>query len=346
VETVLSPLCEQTAFQVGEPSEIAAVRRAGTQLATNLGFNETSAGRVAIVITEAATNILKHAGHGETLLRPVYSGSMAGVEILALDSGPGMSSIALSMQDGMSSAGSYGVGMGAMQRMANGFDLYSAPGLGCAIWLTLSADPSFNDAAPWQIGAVSLPLPGETACGDAWAAVETANGLTLMVADGLGHGPLAAQASRGATEVIRRNPELAPARAIEEAHAALRSTRGAAVAVASIDRYAGKVDFTGIGNIAGNTESSAGRHHLVSHNGIVGSNMRKVQQFTLPWTDDAMLLMHSDGLATRWNLDQYPGLAARHPALIASVLYRDFARQRDDVTIVVVREHTNESAGD
>jgi anti-sigma regulatory factor (Ser/Thr protein kinase) len=344
VENILSPHGPQTSFQISEPSEIAAARRAGTELATNLGFDQTSAGRVAIVITEAATNILKHAGHGEILLRPVNSNGMAGVEILALDNGPGMANIALSMQDGTSSAGSYGVGMGAMRRMANGFDLFSMPDKGCAVWLTLWADPDFNDDAPWQIGAVSLPLAGESVCGDAWAAVEARNGLMLMVADGLGHGPLAAQASYAATSVILRNPELTPAGAIDEAHAALRSTRGAAVAVACIDPDAGKVEAAGIGNIAGSIEGRAGRHHLVSHNGIVGSNMRKVQQFRSPWSAGATLLMHSDGLSTRWNLDLYPGLVLRHPALIASVLYRDFGRRRDDVTIVVVRETMAESA--
>jgi hypothetical protein len=51
-----------------------------------------------------------------------------------------------------------------------------------------------------------------------------------------------------------------------------------------------------------------------------------------------LLVMHSDGLATHWNLDQYPGLVGRRPSLIAGVLYRDFARGRDDVTVVVAKK--------
>ena len=47
--------------------------------------------------------------------------------------------------------------------------------------------------------------------------------------------------------------------------------------------------------------------------------------------------MHSDGLTTHWTLERLPGLAARHPSLIAGVLYRDFKRGRDDVTVVVAR---------
>jgi hypothetical protein len=48
--------------------------------------------------------------------------------------------------------------------------------------------------------------------------------------------------------------------------------------------------------------------------------------------------MHSDGLSAHWSLDSYPGLRARHPALIAATLYRDLARERDDVTVLVARE--------
>lgn len=64
--------------------------------------------------------------------------------------------------------------------------------------------------------------------------------------------------------------------------------------------------------------------------------MRRRQAFTYPWSPDAVVVLHSDGLRTRWRLDAYPGLARRHPSLIAGVLYRDFARRRDDVTVLVV----------
>jgi len=57
----------------------------------------------------------------------------------------------------------------------------------------------------------------------------------------------------------------------------------------------------------------------------------------MPLTLDAMLIMHSDGIGTRWDLERYPGLPQRHPALIAAVLYRDHARGRDDAGIVVAQ---------
>jgi hypothetical protein len=290
-----------------------------------------------LLVTEAATNVLKHAGHGEILLRPVRRGGAHGVEVVALDHGPGMRDLADNMEDGTSSAGSYGVGLGAMRRMAAEFDVYTAPGKGTVLYMVLWAG-----AAPpqdiLQVGLVCQPILGEFACGDSWSMSSGPTQATLMVADGLGHGPLAAQASNAAAEAIARDPGLPPAALLDDAHAMLRHTRGAAVSVAQVDTHAEELCYAGVGNVAAHLFNGAERKQLVSHNGIVGSNMRKVQEFVMPWHPGAMLVMHSDGLGSRWDLDQYPGLVSRHPAVIAAVLYRDFSRKRDDVAVLVVRD--------
>jgi hypothetical protein len=76
----------------------------------------------------------------------------------------------------------------------------------------------------------------------------------------------------------------------------------------------------------------------VSLNGSAGhEGRRRIQEFTYPWPDDALLIAHSDGLITRWRLDVYPGLEQRHPGIIAGMLYRDARRERDDVTVVAMR---------
>lgn len=338
METILSAVRPQAAFHIGESTAVAAARRAGSEIARRLGFDETRAGRVSLVITEAATNIVKHAASGEILIRPVRSGDTAGIEILAIDSGPGMANLALNMRDGVSSAGTYGVGLGAMRRLADEFDVHTAPGKGTVLCMTVWAGP-VGAAAAWQIGAVCLPFPGEEVCGDAWAASGDARTLHLMVADGLGHGPDAARASQAAAAVLDRHQELPPGAALHEAHGALRATRGAAVAVARLDTIAGELCFAGVGNIAASVFGINNRRQMVSHNGIVGSNLRKVQEFVVPWSVDSMIVMCSDGLVTRWGLEDYPGLEMRHPSLIAAVLYRDFARKSDDVTVLVVREN-------
>jgi serine/threonine protein phosphatase PrpC len=160
----------------------------------------------------------------------------------------------------------------------------------------------------------------------------------ILLADGLGHGPGAAEASREAVATLARARELAPVTLLENVHAGLRSTRGAAVAIAHIDTASGQVRFSGAGNVSAILVNAANTQHMISHNGTVGHNIRKFQEFVYPWGEKTVLVMHSDGITTSWRLDEYPGLINRDPSLIAAVLYRDASRGRDDVCVVVGRE--------
>ncbi len=249
-----------------------------------------------------------------------------------------MANIALNMEDGNSSVGTYGVGLGAIRRLSPEFDIYSLEGRGTVLRMTVWHGASGAPVSDWEIGAVCLAMPGETVCGDALEIGNAADGLMVAVADGLGHGPDAALASVPGVALAASHPDVTPAALLNLAHGALRGTRGAAMAVASISNSAHRLLFAGVGNIAGCVFDGGPRRHLMSHNGIVGSNLRKVQEFPHPWHPGAIMILHSDGIGTRWDLDAYPGLSSRHPSVMAAVLYRDFARQRDDATVLVVRQ--------
>jgi anti-sigma regulatory factor (Ser/Thr protein kinase) len=127
----------QRTFEITEPSHTAEVRRFATQLAQAAGFNESEAGGVALVTTELATNLLKHASSGEIVVRPVVHGRVPGVELLALDRGLGISNLAQCLRDGYSTAGSPGTGLGAIARLATEFDIQSQPGKGTAVMARL-----------------------------------------------------------------------------------------------------------------------------------------------------------------------------------------------------------------
>ena len=328
---------------INDATMAGEARRAAVALAGRLGFDETERGKVAIVATEAATNLSKHANGGEIVLLGLESGTIGGVDVLALDRGPGMSNVDRCRSDGYSTAGSPGAGLGAMARLSAPFDIHSLPGLGTASVARLWAKPrpEGRTLCGLDFGAVSIPLAGEEVCGDSWAIDDADGRAVVLVADGLGHGLQAAEAAREAVRVFRETAPLGPAEVIRMAHAALRSTRGAALAVARIDRERGEVQFAGVGNISGvilNPADEASRTSMVSHNGTVGHTIRKIQEFIYPWPPGSLLVMHSDGMATQWQVSRYAGLGASHPGLVAGVLYRDFRRSRDDVTIVVVRE--------
>lgn len=326
----------QSLHPLAHTTDIAAVRRSAVQLANAQGFNETEAGRVAIAVTEAATNILKHAVEGAIVLGPLWHGDGHGIDILALDKGPGMANLALSMHDGTSSTGTAGTGLGAMRRMAACFDAYTMPGKGTVLHLRMWNGVKRPDEAI-ESGAVCLPIAGEEACGDGWWCSGGASSAKLMVVDGLGHGPMAATAAQQAIRAARENAHLASGRMLDMVHQALRPTRGAAVAIAEFDLHRQEVVFAGVGNISASVLDGSQRKSLISHNGIAGHNMRTPREFSLPWPTDSVCVFHSDGLSTQWSADDYPGLLWRHPSVVAGVLYRDFARGRDDVTVVALR---------
>lgn len=328
-----------TAFNITEPSHVGEARRMAMAIATDLGFNETDRGKVGIVVTEVANNLVNHAKDGELLLRSLQRDQISGLEILALDSGPGMVNVSECLRDGFSTKGTPGTGLGAIARLSAFFDIHSVPEVGTAIVAHLWSKPlPTQRLAALEIGVVCLPKLGETVCGDAWAVKQESGRNLIIVADGLGHGPLAAEASQKAVQVFQENSRLAPKQILEAVHDALRSTRGAAVAIALIDVNQQQVRFAGVGNIAGSVITASESRSMVSYNGIVGYQVRKIQEFVYPSPHGAMLILHSDGLATQWRVDRYPGLAASHPSLIAGVLYRDFKRSRDDVTVLVTRQ--------
>jgi anti-sigma regulatory factor (Ser/Thr protein kinase) len=330
---------DQIHFQIRDASAVAEARREVADLARAVGFDASGIGKVALVVTEAATNLVKHTPEGQLLARAFDRDGVAAIEVLALDQGPGITNVGESLRDGYSTGGSPGTGLGAIKRLSDEFDIYSIPGKGTALVTQLWSRrrPGGTPPAALEIGAVCLPKPGEVACGDAWAVECRGGHCVILVVDGLGHGADAATAAMAAVNSLRTHPQLAPAALIEFAHGALRSTRGAALAVADLDLVQ-EVRYAGIGNIAGVALAPGGNRHMVSYAGIVGHEVRKIQEFVYPWSQDSLLVMHSDGLATHWNLDQYPGLAGRRPSLIAGVLYRDFARGRDDVTVVVAKK--------
>lgn len=328
-----------TLVSVTEPTQVSVARRSGADIAGALDFDETAAGTLALAITEAGTNLLKHAGGGEVVLRWRGDSAPAWVELLALDRGPGMPNVARCLEDGFSTSGSPGTGLGALRRLASVFDVYSRPGLGTALVARVNAS-TIGGTAPaaraLDVEAIAVPKPGEDVCGDAFAEQPRVDGTTLIVVDGLGHGPGAADAARVAVAAFR-GARGRPAQRLEAVHQALRATRGAAVAIADVDVTAGVVRFAGLGNIAGRIHAEGAVQNMVSQPGTAGHLARKIDEYTYRLAAGAVLVMHSDGLTAHHDLGRYPGLAQRHPALIAGVLLRDARRERDDAVVAVAR---------
>lgn len=327
----------QVVLQVSDASLAGEARRVAVRLAEEIGMDESDRGAVAIAVTEMATNIVKHAGSGTIVCEQLGTNGARGIRFLAIDKGPGIRNITSALEDGYSTAGTCGNGLGAVRRLSTNFDIYSAPDRGTCImadfWPRKKAEAENN----LRMGVVSVALRGEPVCGDGWFIKSNHDTSWLMVADGLGHGVFAAEAAREAERVVAEATSNSPAVIMADVHDALKKTRGAAAAITAIDWRSGILSFAGLGNISAVLATRETTRGLASHNGTAGHQMCRVQEFTFPWTEESTLILHSDGLGTRWNLNDYPGLLNKHPSLIAAVLYRDFSRERDDATVLVVK---------
>ena len=353
MELALAARHVSLSVSVKEASGVSEARRLATKLAEALEFGEADVGRVAQVVTEAATNIVQHAERGELLLRSNSVEAQASLEILALDQGPGIANVAHAQRDGFSTSGSSGLGLGAIARLSTFFEISSARGKGTALLARICrAAPirpmepgppgsSDSDKTPSGLewGAVCVPKRDEKACGDAWAVMAGPGRTTVLIVDGLGHGLAASTAAQQALRAFREHAGEGPESNLKALHEALRQTRGAVAGVAEIDWRRREVRYAGAGNIAGMLGPLKGRaSNLVSHNGTLGEKVAHFQEFTYTWPEHGLLVLWSDGLSGQWDLEPYPGLKRKDPSLIAGVLYRDFASRKDDVVVLVGRE--------
>jgi anti-sigma regulatory factor (Ser/Thr protein kinase) len=321
---------------VRDTSEVGEVRRAAAGLARRSGLAEEVVGRIALVATEMATNLLKHGGGGVVAMDRFADADGSGLELLALDKGTGMVDVMRCLADGYSTAGSPGTGLGAVTRNSDRYAIYSRPGLGTALMARFLDSKRASVRGP-ELGAVIDAYPGETVCGDRWVAGDARSGITLLLVDGSGHGPMAAHAAEIATRTFADNIDKECVPLVETIHRALAPTRGAALAVARVEAGAHVVRFVGVGNIGAVLSTGGETRRMASYNGTVGHVAPRIREFTYPFTSRPLVILHSDGLSARWEIDAYPGLAASHPSLVAAVLFRDHRRGRDDAAVVAMR---------
>ncbi|KAB7770830.1 ATP-binding protein [Xanthomonas maliensis] len=323
-------------IRVEETTQVGQVRRHALALAQGNGFDEDDCGRVALVATELSTNVLTHGGGGHVQLALTAGREGVGVEVCTIDAGPGFD-LARCLADGYSTGTTPGIGLGTVQRQADVLDAYSDAAGAVVLARMYAANGAGNGAGrDLPYGALRIPLQHELECGDAWHLQIVGTQVTATMIDGLGHGPAAAAAAdAGVQAAALASGE--PGERLTRLHASMSGTRGGAVAVGCFDADSGQLRFAGVGNITAALCDGEGVRSLMSHPGIVGVQFRKTVAGDLRDARGRLLVLHSDGLQSRWNLRDHAGLLARHPRIIAAVLLRDHQRGRDDCGVFVMR---------
>lgn len=324
----MEPLTQTSIIPIQDFSQVALARRTANDLASAAGLDEQRRSAVNLVTVELANNLLQHAGSGQLLFQ--YIQTTGALDIMAVDHGAGMINVERCMEDGYSTRSTPGLGLGAVRRFAVRFGVYSIPSRTTVVTARMAeraAEPDFS--------VICTAIGGETLSGDGWSVSK--DGHSFCVVDGLGHGMLAADAAKTAIEIFDRHSGASPATILEKMHAAMKSTRGAAGAVAQIHPETGTLDFAGIGNISCGLLSDGKSQSLVSHNGTLGHQLRRVQQFSYTYKRQDLLVMQSDGLSAQSKLGTPPSMLLQAPNVIAPFLFSEQLRGRDDATLLVNR---------
>lgn len=324
----MEPLTQTSIVPIQDPSQIGVARRIAAEFAQAARMDEQRISALNVVIVELANNLLQHAGGGNLYIR--YIAPIGALDIAAVDHGRGMANVDRCLTDGFSSASTPGLGLGAVRRFATRFGAYSLLNRSTVV----AARMSESRPVP-EMSVVCVAINGEALSGDAWTVSD--DGTMFLVVDGLGHGVFAADAAKVAIEVFSRHQSLAPPVLLERMHAAMRSTRGAAAAIAKVDPARRRIQFGGIGNISCTLLNEGRTQNLVSHNGTLGHQMRKVQQFDYDYTSGDLLIMQSDGLSTQSKKGLPASLLSQSPIVIAPLIFAEQLRGRDDATLLVNR---------
>jgi anti-sigma regulatory factor (Ser/Thr protein kinase) len=318
-------------LRVEDASAAAACRGAATTLAHRLDFPAARADEVVLAVTEAATNLAKHASQGAMLLRIGRDTGKPAIEMVTIDAGPGYDTSA-AVRDGHSTSGTLGIGLGTIRRLADSCELYSAPGHGAVLVARFRAKPA---AGTVRHAGLVRPITGETECGDVFGVAERDGRVIGVLCDGLGHGPLAAAAAMEAVTAVLEEPMAEPVVLVERAHRRVNRTRGGALGVVQIVGPA--IAFAGIGNIAGVILAEGARKSMISVPGIAGHQAGTMRQFEYTASAGAAIILHSDGVSSRWDPRSLPALNTRDPLVIAAALLAAAGTRRDDAGLLVLK---------
>ncbi len=328
------------AYKVADRSYFALLKKEIHALAVSAGFSQGKVGVIDIIISEMVTNLIKHAGEGQVLVKLVNNEGVRGMEIISMDNGPGMTDVSRMVADGVSTTNTLGQGLGAMRRLSQVFQIYSQRQWGTVILVRVfeSALPRRKKTAFAEVRSVVLPKPGEEACGDGFFFTETKDYIRIFLGDGLGHGPEAAKAVQEAGKAFLAADINHPAEMIRHLHPAVKKTRGLVGTVGIFDKTEACWRLCGVGNINTKVIGHASLKNYMAYNGIIGLNVpNTLNAQEIRHEKGQHLIFCSDGIKSKWDIVRHPALVRYDLSIMAATLVKDFARLTDDMSVAICK---------
>jgi anti-sigma regulatory factor (Ser/Thr protein kinase) len=325
-------------FTVADRSYFALLKKEIHAVAIKAGFSEMRTGEIDIVVAEIVSNLVKHGNGGKLLVKLVKEQNIDGIELISIDDGEGIADVTRMMTDGASTTNTLGHGLGAIRRLSNVFQVYSQKG-----WGTILLSRVFKEELPYQkkineIRSIVVAKPGEEKCGDAFYCRIGSHAIRLFLGDGLGHGPEAAIAVNTAVQSVKFSKEDSATEIIRELHRNVRKTRGLVGTVALYRKDEKCWHICGVGNICTRILNGIEVKNSLSYNGIIGHNIPNTMKDQEIEAENAqVLILCSDGIKTKWDMTKYPGVLKYDLSILGAVIFKDYARHTDDMSVVVVR---------
>lgn len=356
-------------LRINSDSDAARPVMEVTRLAREIGFGPQEVQAISTAVSELARNILKYAGTGEVAIEEAVSEKGKGIQIIARDRGPGIADVDAAMQDHFSSAGTLGLGLPGVKRMMDDFEIESAPGSGTRVVIRkwLEAHParsssrllkalkrsgerrssgqsrsgallsgSSSDSAGIDCAFFIRPCRGERVSGDA-AVIEEREGFVFAaLIDALGHGPSAHRVAVRGADYLRKSWTSDVLATLHGLHDALSGTAGAAAGLCMLEVATSTVRYAGVGNtVIRNFGPREAR--LYSAAGTLGHQMRTPKEQRLTVARGDVLMLYSDGVKERFELEDYPQLRYQKSRTIAKTVVERFGKDHDDAGCVVLR---------
>jgi len=328
------------AFNADDRSYFHILKKEIHGLTVSAGFSEQKVGEIDIIVAELVSNLVKHAGGGQLLVKLVEEYQIQGIEIISIDNGRGMTDVTRMVADGVSTKNTLGHGLGAIKRLSDFFQVYSQKDWGTVMLIRVFNEnlPFFKKPPKTEVKFVVVAKPGEKECGDGFYHVTKDDHVRLFLGDGLGHGPEAAKAVNKAIEIFDECTETDPVEIIRIIDRSVRKTRGLVATVALFDLNEKIWKICGVGNIATKINGPTFSKSYLAYNGIVGVNLpRTLNAQEIGYEKEQNLVMCSDGLKSRWDTIKYPTIFRYDLSILSASLLKDFARNTDDMSVATCK---------
>jgi anti-sigma regulatory factor (Ser/Thr protein kinase) len=340
-----------------------------SRISREIGFSEHDCNKVATAVSELARNILKYAGTGEIRIKRIEREGRSGLEVMARDQGPGIVDIETALEDHYSSSGTLGLGLPGIKRMMDEFEIESDPGRGtqvtCRKWkhsptrrtpsrlmqaVSRQARKSPTSQASGKLLKADLkneirgqdcayyvrPCRGEFVSGDAVVLDQRDDLVLLAIIDALGHGSAANKVAQRAKSFIRGSWTSDVVASISGLHESLKGSIGAAAGIVVLETKTGMMSHVAVGNTVCRTFGSRSGRCLVTP-GTLGSRIRSPQLSQVRLGDGDLVLLYTDGVSDRFELDDYPQINLGSASDVARAIVERFGRKHDDSSCVAMR---------